>query len=289
MHPLNKIILICIVSILAACSGSPAEPTPAPTLTPFPTREAQPTRTPIGNTDSNPTALFDNQSAPTVIQQATAILPATAFVPATATPLDSNGTLLSNGRGLTNGAAVANGEFQVEGYCNILNSSYGVSEDGTDWYCTFNDQRALTLRQAQFNDICQRTYSNNNAIAIQVNNGQRPAYQWRCYQLLVPPTPTSSAPPQLLFNGRGITTGAIMNNGEVEVEGYCRAINPTYGVDVDENFWYCTENGTRILTLGVAEFDDICIRTYNNPAAYSEQIQNNDRPAYRWRCFAIPG
>ena len=287
MRRLSKIILLAIAFVLASCGATPVEPTAAPTLTPFPTREAQPTRTSVSNPATSPTSIFGNQSAPTPLQQATAFIPAT-FTPAVVNNSNID-TLLTNGRGITNGAVVSNGEFQVEGYCNILNTSYGVAEDGRDWYCTFNDQRALTLRQQQFNDICQRTYSNPNAIAIQVNNGQQPAYQWRCYELAFPPTPTSSAPPQLLNNGRGMSTGAVMNGGEVEVEGYCRAINPNYGVAVDENFWYCTENGTRILTLGVAEFDDICIQTYSNPAAYSEQIQNNDRPAYRWRCFAIPG
>lgn len=282
MIQISKIVIILSMFILAACSGASQEATAVPTLTPFPTIVAQATRTAI----SNPTALFSNQAAPTAIPQATAFIPAT-FTPAVVT--DSNGILLTNGHGITNGAVVSDGEFQVEGYCNILNPSYGVAEDGTDWFCTFNGQRALTLRQQQFNDICQRTYNNNmSAIAIKVNNGQSPAYQWRCYELVILPTATSSAPPQLLMNGQGMSTGAIMNNGQVEVEGYCSAINVSYGVEVDENFWYCTENGNRILTLGVAEFDDLCIRTYSNPAAYSEQIQNNDRPAYRWRCFAIP-
>lgn len=277
--------LITMILLLVACGSTPQAPTAAPTLTPFPTREPQATRTPINNPVASPTPIFNNQPVSTTIPQAT------AFVPATFTPIvaSNSGTILTNGRGLTNGASVSNGEFQVEGYCNILNPSYGVAEDGTDWYCTFQGQRALTLRQTQFNDICQRTYSNPNAIAIQVNNGQRPAYQWRCYQLANPPTPTSSAPPRLATNGRGITTGAFVTNGEFEVEGYCSSINPSYGVDVDQNFWYCTENGNRILTLGVAEFDDICIRTYSNPAAFSQQIQNNDRPAYRWRCFVIGG
>jgi|GEM_PF-6761636 len=279
---LTRVIVVLIVMIfIAACSSAPTEPTAPPSLTPFPTREAQPTRTPFTNTNASPTPLaIDNQSAPT------AVLPATSTSVANSSNSDR---LLTNGRGITNSAAMSNGEFQVEGYCSLLNSEYGVSEDGTDWYCTFQGQRALTLRQEHFNDICQRTYSNANAVAIQVNNGQVPAYRWRCYELALPPTPTSSAPAQLVQNGRGLSTGTVMNNGEVEVEGYCRTINPNYGVDVDQNFWYCTENGNRILTLGVAEFDDICIRTYNNPAAYSEQIQNNERPAYRWRCFVIPG
>ncbi|GAB5491258.1 MAG: hypothetical protein Phog2KO_14730 [Phototrophicaceae bacterium] len=279
------ILSVLIMMIVSACGGAPTAPTAAPTLTPFPTREPQATRTTIGNPAVTSTPLFNNnQVAPTPI------IRATAFVPATAAPVTDNfGTRLNNGRGLTNGQVMTNGEFQVEGYCTLLNSSYGVDEDGVDWFCTFQDQRALTIQQDQFNEICQRTYNDPNAVAIQVNQGQALAYQWRCYELASLPTATSSAPPQLASNGRGMVTGSIMNNGEFEVEGYCRSINASYGVDADNNFWYCTENGTRILTLGVAEFDDICIRTYNNPRAYSEQIQNSDRPAYRWRCFVIGG
>lgn len=283
--------LITLLGILlAACGSTPAEPTAPPTLTPFPTSQPQPTRTPIDNaSNSVPTTTPLINTNNTTGGAATAILPPTVAVSNSGNSgTASQNTLLTNGRGLTTGGTVTNGQFEVEGYCSILNSQYGVSEDGTDWYCTFNGQRALTLRQEQFNDICQRTYNNSNAIAVQVNNGQPRAYQWRCYQLAVQPTPTSSAPPQLLQNGRGLTTGAVVNNGEFQVEGYCSAINPNYGIDVDNNFWYCTENGNRILTLGVAEFDDICIRTYSNPAAYAEQINTNDRPAYRWRCFAIP-
>lgn len=280
MRFLRTVIVITLMMLIAACSGGASEPTAVPSLTPFPPREAQATRTPFSNPVITATPLtIDNQSAPTVI------LPATSISAGN----NSNGDrLLTNGRGISNSANVTNGEFQVEGYCSLLNSEYGVSVDGTDWYCTFQGQRALTLRQEHFNDICQRTYSNINAVALRVNNGQTPAYQWRCYELAIAPTPTSSVPPRLLNNGRGLSTGAVMNNGEVEVEGYCSSINSNYGVDVDQNFWYCTENGNRILTLGVAEFDDVCIRTYNNAAAYSEQIQNNDRPAYRWRCFEIP-
>ncbi|MGB7339766.1 MAG: hypothetical protein WBC91_12805 [Phototrophicaceae bacterium] len=285
MKHLKLIILIISLMILAACGSTPQAPTAAPSLTPFTTPQPQPTRTALSNTMIvTITPLFNNQ--------ANQVAP-TAFIPATFTPVqqsvaDSNGTLLTNGQGLTNGAGVTNGEFQVEGYCTLLNTSYGVSEDGNNWYCTFNGQSALQLRQQNFNEICQRTYNNTLAIAIQINNGARPAYQWRCYQPAILPTPTSAAPPQLLNNGRGMTTGSLMNNGEVEVEGYCSAINQSYGVDVDQNFWYCTQNNNRILTLGIAEFDDICIRTYSNPAAFAQQINNGDRPAFQWRCLVIP-
>ncbi|MGJ3239172.1 MAG: hypothetical protein ACFE0Q_10745 [Anaerolineae bacterium] len=279
-----------VALVLTACGSGASEPTTAPTLTPFPTRQALPTRTPFtNNAVATVTPIFDNPSNQGPIIPPTAIVIEVSVTPLPSTNNNSSsGNILNNGRGLTNSATMNNGEFQVEGYCTILNPRYGVAEDGNEWYCTLDGQRALTLRQVQFNDMCQRTYNNPRAIAIQLDTGQAPAYRWRCYELRIPPTPTSSAPPQLLNNGIGITTGATMNNGEFEVEGYCRAINPNYGVEVDENFWYCTNNDQRVLTLGVAEFDEICVRTYRNPGAYAEQINNNDRPAYRWRCFAIP-
>ncbi|MEL7435573.1 MAG: hypothetical protein AAFN11_16615, partial [Chloroflexota bacterium] len=173
--------IVLVALILSACGSAPIEPTAPPTITPFPTTEPQPTRTPFGATSNSApttTPLFNSNGAGNTTNSAsapTAILPATVSTGGSASA--SGDTLLSNGRGLTTGRTVTNGEFEVEGYCNILNNQYGVSEDGTDWYCTFNEQRALTLRQEQFNDICQRTYSNLNAVAIQVNNGQPAAYQ----------------------------------------------------------------------------------------------------------------
>lgn len=283
MTRFSTILLGLVLFILAACGNAPLEPTVPPTLTPFPSPQVQATRTPLVLPTALPTftPVVNNQTGVTPI-----VITATPFVVATQT--NNQSSLLMNGRGLTNGQTVTNGEFQVEGYCSLLNPSYGVGEDGTDWFCTFNNQRALTLRADDFNEICRLTYNNQNAIAVQVNSGQALAFQWRCYELVLPPTPTSTAPPQLLNNGRGLTNGQLVTNGEFQVEGYCSAINPNYGVDEDGTFWYCTENGNRILTLGVAEFDDICIRTYNNPAAFAQQVPDGGPPAYQWRCFAIP-
>ena len=272
-------VSIVVLMVLAACSSQPIAPTVAPTLTPFPSPQPRVTRTPLDATllptftpfVSNPTAIVVS-ATPLVI----------------ATQNNNQSQLLTNGIGLTNGQAVTNGEFQVEGYCSRLNGTYGVAEDGTDWYCTFNGQRALTLRADDFNEICRLTYNTPNSIAIQVDNGQRPAYQWRCYSLVIAPTPTSSAPPQLMTNGIGLTNGQTVTNGEFQVEGYCSSINPNYDVTEDGDFWYCTENGNRILILGVAEFDDICIRTYNNPAAFAMKNEGIAQAAYAWRCFIIP-
>jgi hypothetical protein len=179
------------------------------------------------------------------------------------------------------------GNFEVEGYCALLNASYGVSEDGTNWYCTFQGQNALLLRQEHFDDICRRTYNSLNAVAYQTPNTSRPSYAWRCIEYTVPLTATPQRFPVLAMNGRGLSTGSVMNEGNFEVEAYCSRINAGYGVSRDDNYWYCTQNGQRILTLGVAEFDDICIRTYNNPSAYAEQIQNSQIPVFRWRCYIL--
>jgi hypothetical protein len=195
--------------------------------------------------------------------------------------------LLNNGRGLSTGSAMNGGHFEVEGYCGILNPAYGVYEDDVNWFCTFEGQSALQLRQQHFDDICQQTYTNPNAFAVQISGNETPAYRWRCYEFTITPTPIPPRLPYLLDGGRGMTTGSVMNQGNFEVEAYCTTINSNYGVTEDNTYWYCTENGQRVLTLGSAEFDDICIRTYNNPAAYAEQIQNNDDSVYRWRCYEL--
>lgn len=107
----------------------------------------------------------------------------------------------------------------------------------------------------------------------------------------LPPTASVNIPPPqsgpyLLSNGRGLSTGNIMNEGNMEIEGYCTQLNPSFGVGRDNERWYCTLNSERVLTLGTQEMDDICIRTYRNPAAYAQLIQGSEIPAFRWRCYA---
>lgn len=90
----------------------------------------------------------------------------------------------------------------------------------------------------------------------------------------------------LLNGGRGLTTGQVMNNGEMEVEGYCTRLNPGYGVGQDGVNWYCTQNGQNVQTLTNPDFDEICRQTYSNPNATAVQIESSAPVAYRWRCFA---
>ena len=271
-----------VVLVLAACGTGRATEAVIPTDTPAPVITSQPTRTPL----PSPTPLPPINSAP-----ATALLPATSILPATVSSNTSQSVggsitrLLQNGRGLSTGSPMSNGNFEVEGYCPLLNQEYGVSENDVDWFCTFNDQRALTLRENHFTDICRRTYNNLNAFAQLIESNQDLNHRWRCFEYTITPTPTVVRVPQLLQNGIGLSTGSPMNDGNFEVEAYCTAINPTFGVDEDGNFWYCTQNGRNVMTLGVAEFDDICFRTYRVPGAFAQQ-ESNPVPAYGWRCYA---
>lgn len=282
---LIRFFFLLTMLLLAACNARPIA-TPTEEVLPTNTIPPLPTLTPFGQI-SGP--------SPTPPPIATVARPATSLAPATVTPFSGQNQasgasltrILSGGRGLTTGATMNDGNFEVEGYCVLLNPAYGVADDGTNWYCTFQGQNALILRQDNFNDICRRTYNNINAVAIQTTGSSRPSYAWRCIEYTITMTPTPQRFPVLASNGRGMSTGSVMNNGEFEVEGYCRAINASYGVTRDDNFWYCTQNNQRIITLGVAEFDDICIRTYNNPAAYAEQVQNSQIPAFRWRCYVL--
>lgn len=237
------------------------------------------------------------EPSPVITQRPTNAVQPTSAPPPTAIPFGGSGSgsggsasgggttnpgLLNNGRGLTTGSTVNNGEFEVEGYCTLLNSSYGVENDTNNWYCTQNGSRVITLTGREFDEICRRTYNDPDAVARQDGGGNIAAYRWRCYDSSF----GSQAPGVgLLDNGVGLTTGRIVNNGEFEVEGYCRLINMTFGVDFDRDNWYCTLNGQRIMTLSEREFSDICRRTYSDLSAFALQNGDADRPAFRWRCY----
>jgi hypothetical protein len=92
----------------------------------------------------------------------------------------ANPVLLMNGIGRSNNQAVSNGEFQVEYYCR--QEGYGgTGQNNDDWFCTNNGQRAYTLVQADFDQICRDTYNRNDAFALQNGNNPTPAYRWLCY------------------------------------------------------------------------------------------------------------
>jgi hypothetical protein len=291
---LSRIVLLLFLVVLAACNARPqatptSPPSPTNTIPPLPTRTPFGTAISVSPVANAPTPLI----VATFARPATSVLPPTSILPPTAVvpqgqagPIP-NTMMLMNGRGITTGSPMSNGNFEVEGYCALLNPTYGVGRNDNDWYCSFQGQEALVLRQEHFDDICRRTYNNALAVAYQIPNTAQPAFAWRCLEYINPPTATPQRLAVLAMNGRGMTTGSPMNNGNFEVEAYCTTINASYGVTRDDNYWYCTQNGQRIITLGIAEFDDICIRTYNNPAAYAEQIQSSEIAAFRWRCFIL--
>jgi hypothetical protein len=106
---------------------------------------------------------------------------------------------------------------------------------------------------------------------------------------IFPPTATTDPTiPILLQNGRGIANGQFVTDGNFQVEQYCQQLNAGYQVAEDGTDWYCTQNGQRVKTLTKSDFDNICRQTYDNPTAFALQIDNNQRPAYRWRCYGFP-
>jgi len=269
-YPVLWILIMAVV--VAACQPAPqSAPTAAanqPTIAPTATFTSAPTRTVPPTAGAPPTVVLTER-----------------FVPAPPTPLPETG-LLDNGRGLTTGSTVNNGEFEVEGYCSLRNSNYGVANDFSNWYCTQNGQNVLTLSGVEFNDICRRTYDDDDAVARQDGTGTIPAYRWRCYDGQF----GSNAPGiGLLDGGYGLTTGSIVNNGEFEVEGYCSLLNTTFGVDNNNDNWFCTLNGQRVMTLTEREFSDICRRTYSDISAFALQDVDSDTPAFRWRCYGNQG
>lgn len=85
--------------------------------------------------------------------------------------------ILNGGVGQTNGDPQNNGTMQVEKFC--ANRGGQLSNDGTNWYCTVNDTPTVYTQQ-NFTEICRETYSNENAVAMQIGDGDQPAFNWLC-------------------------------------------------------------------------------------------------------------
>jgi hypothetical protein len=97
---------------------------------------------------------------------------------------------LQNGVGLSNGRRLNDGGLQVEGYCNpqYVEGYAAVSHDNEHWYChrSRGSSDRVQLTQADFDRICQLTYSNSNAIAMQVDGPSIPAFNWKCFGPITP-------------------------------------------------------------------------------------------------------
>jgi hypothetical protein len=101
----------------------------------------------------------------------------TAIPSSTNTPVP---ILLQGGIGRTNGAKMKPGEFQVEYYCH--EQGYDIYNDRNNWYCMRNKRIVKTLTQQDFDRICQNTYNNPQAFALQTGTNRIAAYNWRCYE-----------------------------------------------------------------------------------------------------------
>lgn len=88
----------------------------------------------------------------------------------------------------------------------------------------------------------------------------------------------------ILTGGRGLTNGAAMGPGEFQVEYYCNQIGG-YGVTRNDNTWFCTRGGSRVVTLGQDDFDQICQDTYRREDAIARRFGDGPIPAFRWRCY----
>jgi hypothetical protein len=90
---------------------------------------------------------------------------------------------------------------------------------------------------------------------------------------------------RLLSGGRGTVNGTTMTEGKMQVEGYCEALG--YVTENRLNHWFCTTTGGQeMLRFDPGDFDRICRATYSNPGAFAMQSGTEDRPSFRWRCYA---
>jgi hypothetical protein len=129
---------------------------------------------------------------PSAVSQATDTAIATASTEASPSPVITPiPTLLpmlvplQNGVGLSNGRRISDGGMQVQGYCNpqYLEGYTAVSHDNDHWYChrSQGSSDRAQLTQEDFDRICQLTYSNPNAVAIQSDGPSIPAFSWKCF------------------------------------------------------------------------------------------------------------
>jgi hypothetical protein len=81
------------------------------------------------------------------------------------------------------------GDFQVEWYCAERGFGVRVINSGADWACiqANGDQVVFVLTQQDFDQICRRTYNDQNAFAVRDKQGTQPAYAWTCYTRPGPP------------------------------------------------------------------------------------------------------
>jgi hypothetical protein len=95
----------------------------------------------------------------------------------------------------------------------------------------------------------------------------------------------------VLNGGEGLSNGAVMNNGEMQIEGYCMDVLDYPGVTLGDDLedWYCEGAEGNLRRLTNQDFNRICTLTYNRQDAFAVPDRGNRERAYNWRCLAPLG
>lgn len=145
---------------------------------------------------------------------------------------------------------------------------------------------SINPEETQYYAVVRGVENFSNTYEIQGSFGTEPCApgQRECGEVIEPEL-------ALLQNGIGGTDGSPMNDGNFQVEFYCRDglfddfASYTETERNNEN-WFCVNptDGARV-TLEQANFTEICQLTYNRSDAIAISDAGNDIPAFNWRCF----
>ncbi|MCQ3931332.1 MAG: hypothetical protein DPW16_12820 [Chloroflexi bacterium] len=100
------------------------------------------------------------------------------------------------------------------------------------------------------------------------------------------PSDRMNVPPGsiLLTGGIGLSTGAQLPPGDIQIEGYCTGLG--YTADHTETDWFCKDAANNaVLPIGVNELDAICRATYNRQTAFAMLQGSSPTTAFNWRCY----
>jgi len=105
------------------------------------------------------------------------------------------------------------------------------------------------------------------------------------------PSDRRSRPPSSLSqltDGRGISNGARVSNGEAQLEYFCRALGLELRPNMDNEIWECFNPAIpdQSFPLLPQHHDLICQQTYRNPKSIAFQIDiEGVERIYSWRCY----
>ncbi|MBZ0318099.1 MAG: serine/threonine protein kinase [Anaerolineae bacterium] len=102
---------------------------------------------------------------------------------------------------------------------------------------------------------------------------------------LIPPDRMNVPPGSVLLTGGiGLSTGAQLSPGDMQIEGYCTGLG--YTADHTETEWFCKDTSNNaVLPIGVNELDAICRATYNRQTAFALLQGSSPTIAFNWRCY----